>query len=521
MEGSEGPMSTQQDGRRLTVVFVGSASVGPRFIMGMLKKSGHRCFGIYQGIDARVGDDASVFFPPISMAELLAMKPDVVGFSACSFDIGALLSMAAAVKKASPSTLVAFGGVHPTIEPEATMAHPYVDLVCIGEGEHAMAEFCDALAAGGDTTRIPSLWVRCNGVVHRNPVRDWCSDLDSLPLDREGFSYLGIYTGRGCAGRCAFCNTPVMKKMVPGGRFFRKRSIPNVLDEIAWMVEHDAVYVAARQSRPKPSRLARGKRLVKRVLGMPAPSPYAGLPTVRFKDDSFLIDKRWFMSFAESYRQRFVGLSYMCQARANEIDEEVALALGESGCDMVSLGIECGNEQFRNDVLNKRITNEQVFTAVRLLKQHGMKVLGQWILGYPGETAAQALESLRLHTRLGDIPQVHIAVPFPHTEMHAMAVRMGLIPANYMPDRGIYDDFMFHRGAEKMLLRVVYNLFPVAGLRIPDDLEALSFLGSSHVYKGGKTVGEVLGMNLAAETGGVPTSCDVEGAGSTDGRANK
>ena len=189
------------------------------------------------------------------------------------------------------------------------------------------------------------------------------------------------------------------------------------------------------------------------------------IPPVRFKDDTFLLDKDWFIEFAAAFKERFPSQTYICQARANEIDEEVAKALGESGCIRTSIGIECGNDNYRKKILKKGVSTQQIVKAVELLKNNNVPLMGQWILGLPGETAEMALESLMLHRKLGDIPQVHIASPLPKTALHDLAVEKGIIEPDYIPDQGLYSDFIFHEGTEKKFMRLVYNLFSVARLK--------------------------------------------------------
>ena len=56
-----------------------------------------------------------------------------------------------------------------------------------------------------------------------------------------------------------------------------------------------------------------------------------------------------------------------------------------------------------------------------------------------------------------------------------MALEMGFIDESYVPVSGLYDDFLFHSGYEKTLMRVIYNLFPIAGMTVPLDMKELDF----------------------------------------------
>ena len=479
--------------------------------MGLLKKHGHQCYGIYQGVDTLLGEQpVAGFKKPVALDGLLSMRPDIVGFSACSFEIAEQLRMAFLVKEADPSVLVVFGGVHPTIMPESVIDNAAVDVVCIGEGEYPLLDLCNALESQQDISNIASLWVKRNGSVCKNAVRDYAQNLDELKMDREDLVYHGLFTGRGCVGNCTFCNTPTIRRMCGGGKFFRKRSIGRVLDEIVQICEDGLgrynlrrlekalgfMFVPGRVARNVVSGcasvVAKSLNLQNSLDGLWQWLSTTSPQPIRFKDDTFLADRKWFMEFAPAFKKRFPRLKYICQARADEITQEVARMLGESGCYLVSVGIECGNDEFRNRILKKHVTNANILRAIELLREQGIKIMGQWIIGYPGETVELAMESLLFHMQVGDIPQVHIATPFPKTEMHNRAVEMGLISEDYIPDRTIYDDFMFHAGHEKTVLRIIYELFPIASMPVDTDFKDIEHGERVERYRRGAKIGEIL-----------------------------
>src|SRR5262249_28379069 len=137
-----------------------------------------------------------------------------------------------------------------------------IDIVCVGEGEGAIVELCERLASGDDYYDIQNLWVKDEyGQVRRNPQRH-VVDLDTLPiLDFEIFDENRIYrpmagkvyrmipieTHRGCPYTCTYCNSPsqnVLHEEKGAGRYFRKKSIENIRNEIAHLVKRwNAEYI--------------------------------------------------------------------------------------------------------------------------------------------------------------------------------------------------------------------------------------------------------------------------------------
>jgi hypothetical protein len=191
------------------------------------------------------------------------------------------------------------------------------------------------------------------------------------------------------------------------------------------------------------------------------------LEPIRFKDDSFLISTGWLKDFAAKYQKRFWYLPYYALGRADEIDPPTAELLHKSGCTRVIIGFEHGDEDYRNKILLKKTTDAQIRLCVELLKKYNIEINGQWIIGFPGETPAQALKTVKLASEIDDMPQVHIAVPFPRSAMFDMAVKEGWITPDFVPSQGIYSDFIFHKGQDRDIFRLLYNIFPIAQYKVP------------------------------------------------------
>ena len=67
------------------------------------------------------------------------------------------LDMARVVREAAPDLPIVWGGVHPSLLPEQTAAHPLVDIACFGEGETVFPPLVEALARGRDWKDLPGL----------------------------------------------------------------------------------------------------------------------------------------------------------------------------------------------------------------------------------------------------------------------------------------------------------------------------------------------------------------------------
>lgn len=117
-----------------------------------------------------------------------------------------------------------FGGVFPTFAPHLVMREDVVDMVCIGEGENAIADLANCIAQGADYSSVTNLWVRKkNGDICKNPISNPV-DINLIPTitdiglfgEKRFYRPMGgkirrllpVETHRGCPYTCSFCNSP-------------------------------------------------------------------------------------------------------------------------------------------------------------------------------------------------------------------------------------------------------------------------------------------------------------------------
>jgi len=171
---------------------------------------------------------------------------DVVGFSCYVWNVELSLRIAEAVKQRSPGTLVVLGGPQVPDVPEAFLrAHPFVDVVCHGEGERAFAEIL-AAAPTRDWSRTPSVSFLDGGRSFTHPLEPRMRDLAQVPSPyAEGVfapimdaapdqGWLATWeTNRGCPFSCAFCDwgSATASKV---NRFDMQR----LAAELEWFADH-------------------------------------------------------------------------------------------------------------------------------------------------------------------------------------------------------------------------------------------------------------------------------------------
>jgi len=320
--------------------------------------------------------------------EIIDNSPDLVAFTATTGAHKAALSISEKLRSCFQKPII-MGGPHPTFFPEV-LSHVGLDAVCRGEGELPLAELLDRLDKKQSIADVPGLWVKQNGDIVKNTLPDLISDLDSLPfpahdLLAQADPYLAgpgmkrVMAGRGCPYHCTYCFNDAMQELVRGkGPYVRLRSVDNVMAEVKSLAER-------------------------------------GATTINFVDDTFGLKRNWALSLLERLKSD-VGLPYIINLRPEQVDNELADALADSGCYCVQLGAESADALTRKEILGRDVSDDQLDKAADLIKQKGIRLLTYNMVGIPGETLEGAARTLEWNARLNvDFPRVSIFQPYPRT----------------------------------------------------------------------------------------------------------
>jgi radical SAM superfamily enzyme YgiQ (UPF0313 family) len=96
---------------------------------------------------------------------------------------------------------------------------------------------------------------------------------------------------------------------------------------------------------------------------------------------------------------------FVAYIRADILPEHLVW-LRDKGMQGCFFGIETGNEQFRNQVLGKDLSDRQIRNTVSLLKEMGMPYMVSYIRGLPGETWEIQAETMEFYRELGGYPVI-------------------------------------------------------------------------------------------------------------------
>jgi anaerobic magnesium-protoporphyrin IX monomethyl ester cyclase len=191
----------------------------------------------------------------------------------------------------------------------------------------------------------------------------------------------------------------------------------------------------------------------------------SGLAFVQFRCSMFPYEIDWLEEFAALYKRR-VGLPFYCHVRANHMSAAVVRLLASAGCKSVNMGIECADERYRENVLNRPMPNETIRAACRRLHEHGVAILADNMVGLPGRTLEDDIETLRLNVECQvDYPLAMILQPYPGTQIDRYARENGHFDGDYSQIGYNYyfrSPLRFRNAAEKSQIENLQKLFAVA-----------------------------------------------------------
>ena len=320
-----------------------------------------------------------------------AEHPDVLAVSTITTHYPFFQQVAEEAKRIWPDLLTVFGGVHVTLLPEC-VSDPGIDAICRGEGDRAFPALLDKIASGEPYFDQVGFWFSENGTTHTNDVAPLITDLDTLPVpDRsltDGLPLSGdlpigwFIPSRGCPFDCAFCNNRGMQDLYGvGAKYYRSLSAERFVSEVR---------DACAQYRFR---------------------------TLLFMSDVFALSTSWLERFVELYREG-PHLPFWCMVRPTMFDERRARLLREANCRVVEMGLESGDEAYRQTVFGRRETNRQLIEVVRLARRFGLYVQTSNVLGAPGSRIEQDLKTVALNLAARPhIPKAYVFQPFPGTAL--------------------------------------------------------------------------------------------------------
>lgn len=292
------------------------------------------------------------------------------------------IKVARMVRQIDPNLPIIFGGWHPSLLPDQTLQPEYVDAVVRGQGELTLLEIVERLAEEKNLDGVRGAGLKRGGRIDHQPERP-VENVNNLPppaFDRVDFDAyervcgirrLNYASSVGCPYACNYCTDQVFYK-----RRFNAYSAERVVREVADLVERHR------------------------------------LGEVMFLDSNFPVDVQRALSIARGFVEAKMKCPWKFQASTDFLcrmsDDDVRL-LAESGASHMGFGTESASPEVLALMNKKHQRINEMFETARKAEQAGIRVTFNLIFGYPGETEADRLQTLRI---MSDIARRHSNVSF-------------------------------------------------------------------------------------------------------------
>ena len=343
------------------------------------------------------------------LREIGKNEPDMIGIS-CMFSRKKddFFAAAKAVREKFPQAKLVAGGTFPSLSPDEVMKSGLFDYCIIGEAEASLLELINSLADKKPLNNIDGIVFRSEDGIFQNPKVSFMENLDDIPFPARDLidydAYLtrkivvhglglrrtaSVLTSRSCPNRCNFCS---MFKI--HGPRWRGRGAGNIVDELVHLRRDYAVR------------------------------------DFFIMDDNFTFKKPRAMEFCE--RLCATGLKFRWNTpngiSIKTLDRELLAAMKKSGCVSICIAIETGDEELRNNVIGKRLTNDKIREAAETARDLGLLTTAFYIIGMPGETEEKFQNTLdQIRTLPLNGVAAAFANPLPGTKLYDDCVKNGWI----------------------------------------------------------------------------------------------
>jgi radical SAM superfamily enzyme YgiQ (UPF0313 family) len=345
---------------------------------------------------------------------VVSLQPRLVGLSLTSSEFDAASKLTAKLREWLPDTIILWGGVHPTIEPEACAQ--IADYVCIGEGEQTMLDVAESVDNGKDLRQINNLaWLE-NGQLNKNPLYPLVEDLNQFPTPHRipANSYIQVHdavqpldpnhlrkhslfkgtlyrtiTSRGCPFHCTYCCNNHYHRLYPNWGM-RYLSAERVIQGLEMAISRDPV-----------------------------------VEYISFMDDCFFSSERnRFIELCEQYKKR-IGKPFMMKASPHRVSDDYMRTAVDAGLAFLHVGLQSGSERVCREVF-KRGASPKVFRkAAEIIHKYPVAPWYDIIMDNPFETLAERIETIETLT---DLPrpyylQAYSLTFYAGTELRERALR--------------------------------------------------------------------------------------------------
>jgi len=366
---------------------------------------------------------------------------DVVGLSSIfTPQTTPCLDLIAQIKRKYPNKLILAGGVNARSMRKRFFAAG-VDLIATSEAETTIVRIAEMLQGRIPLSAVPGVvFLGQDGGERSTPVGRVPQNLDELPMpawdmlpmqqywtisrphggnfpEGQTIRYASLQTSRGCPFRCEYCHISREQADSEHGHIgaFRVKSVDRTFREF---------------------------EALKAI----------GVEYVFIEDDSLFAKKRRALDIFRMVRG--LGLKLLdvnginlCHlhhgkqgTKEQQVDRELIQVLADAGFTALALPFESASQRILDRYASAkwRVADTNTAQLIRAFNDCGIRVSGNYMLGYPDESIDEIFETITMAKRNVeeglDYALFFAVVPFPGSALFELAVRDGHIDRDFDPD---------------------------------------------------------------------------------------
>ncbi len=387
------PGSIELEFGRLSTASAELPWLGMAYVAAAVRQVGHKVFLRDYEAEGKSWDAIK--------ADIISYQPDVVTTAGFINNMDRCLKVFELAKTIDPKIRTVLGGPQATIFPDDAIKSEYLDFLTISESEISFTRLVSYV-------EDPEAWPTFQGIIYQNRKTGEMSknerqplvqDLDCFPMPALDLYPMHLYypavyiwgnkvanmvTSRGCPYECTFCEAKMTF-----GRTFRYHSTERVLEDLNYL---NRTY---------------------------------GYDSFQFYDDIFTTDRLRVMRLCEALLEKNRKYKWMCYTRTDRVDLELLKLMKKAGCYMISFGVESG-DQVLLDKIRKKLVVATNHKGIEDCAKAGINGVGTFMLGLPGETREQTLNTIEFARKSRLAYSVFgITEPYPGTEMWGDALKEG------------------------------------------------------------------------------------------------
>lgn len=321
-----------------------------------------------------------------------SLQPDIIGLTGVTCEANTIIKIATDIKKrfSQKPPIIVVGGHHASCDP-TFFNRSCIDFVIAGLGKATFRTLIDAIDQNSSTDKIPGLARVSKGTAFSiNPKKYSSQDLvdDSPPRydlvnsyrDKYVMSGVGgkvgfVSTAFGCTHSCSFCTIPSLT----GGRYLSHTSEAIIRDIKA----------------------------------------LDDITLIRFVDANTFGNVKLAQELADKIIESGIEKRFVADVRADTVvnHPDTMKLWAEAGLSSVVIGFEEISDH-RLAQLNKKSTNAENIRALEILKDLGIKIIGDFIISPDyNHQEFEALDTF-INQHQIDLPVPSILTPIPGTPLY-------------------------------------------------------------------------------------------------------